>query len=240
MRYRASTAREEETEPQWTKQDTSGRFCAATLNIGGRNTNPVEFVLDGDESDVGAASIALGGKLFEAMTSDTAGPRALGAAEHEAVDSLLAELANGAEATASFPNQPTWARVYDEVRRDNPGLFNALNLATLQLGRPSPLEAPESCSEYRDTLDYIAGWHSWYREIDRSGKFWMEDGPKKAAKHGLAVGTAFCGLFIFDLLGLQGTKACFGPAPFRRVADFAKQLPFATFEGKHAAATRYF
>ena len=47
----------------------------------------VEFVLDGDESDVGAASIALGGKLFEAMTSDTAGPRALGAAEHGAVDS---------------------------------------------------------------------------------------------------------------------------------------------------------
>ena len=87
MRYRASTAREEETEPQWTTQDTSGGFCAATLNIGGRNTNPVEFVLDGDESDVGAASIALGGKLLEAMTSDTAGPHALGAAEHGAVDS---------------------------------------------------------------------------------------------------------------------------------------------------------
>ena len=87
MRYRGSTARAEETEPQWTKPDTSAGFYAATLNIGGRNTNPVEFVLDGDESDVGAASIALGGKLFEAMTSDTAGPSALGAAEHGAVDS---------------------------------------------------------------------------------------------------------------------------------------------------------
>ena len=154
------------------------------------------------------------------------------------VDSLLAELANGAEATTSLPNQPTWARVYDEVRRDNPGLFNALNLATLQLGRPSPLEAPESCSEYRDTLDYIAGWRAWYMEIDRGGKFWTEDAPKKATKHGLTVAAAFGGLFVFDLLCLEATKSCFGPAPFRRVAEFAKQLPFATFEGKHAAATR--
>ena len=156
------------------------------------------------------------------------------------VDSLLAELANGAEATASLPNQPTWARVYDEVRRDTPGLFNSLNLATLQLGRPSPLEAPESCGDYRDSLGYIAGWRAWYREIDRAGKFWTEEAPRKAAKHGLAVGTAFSGLFIFDLLCLQATKACFGPAPFRHVAEFAQQLPFATFEGKHAAAAQYF
>ena len=66
-------------------------------------------------------------------------------------------------------NQPTWARVYDEVRRENPPLFNALNLSTLQLGRPSPLEAPESCTKYQDSLDFIAGWRAWYREIDRGG-----------------------------------------------------------------------
>ena len=163
VRYRGSTAPAEEIEPlspQWTKPDTSAGFFAVTLNIGGRNTNPVEFVLDGDESEVGAESIALGGKLFEAMIADTAGPSALGDAERAAVDSFLAEL--GAEAVASLLNQPTWARVYDEVRRDQPGLFNALNLATLQLGRPAPLEVPESCSDYRDALDYIAGWRAWY------------------------------------------------------------------------------
>ena len=146
------------------------------------------------------------------------------------MDALLAELANGAKATASLLNQPTWARVYDGVRRDKPGLFNALNLATLQLGRPAPLEAPESCSDYRDSLDYIAGWRAWYSEIDRGSKFWTEDAPKKVAKNGLALGTAFSGLFIFDLLCLQAMKACFGSAPFRRVAEFARQLPFATFE----------
>ena len=45
-------------------------FCAVTLNIGGRNTNPVEFVLDGDESGIGAACTALGSQLLEAMGSD--------------------------------------------------------------------------------------------------------------------------------------------------------------------------
>ena len=48
MRYRGSTARAEEIEPlspQWTKPDTSARFCALTLNIGGRNTNPVIHVV---------------------------------------------------------------------------------------------------------------------------------------------------------------------------------------------------
>ena len=29
-------------------------FCVVSLNIGGRNTNPLEFVMDGDDSDVGA------------------------------------------------------------------------------------------------------------------------------------------------------------------------------------------
>ena len=231
MRYRGSTADAEETEPLSTKAgagtDIAGRFCAVTLNIGGRNTNPMEFMLEGDDSEIGTASVAFRDQLFDAMRSDTAGPGALGAKERSAVEALLAELANGAEQFASLLEQPTWARVYDAVRREKPELFNALNLATLQLGRPSPLEAPEACSEYRDALDYISGWGAWYRKIDRAGKFWTDDAPKKAAKHKLAVGTAFCGIFIFDLLCMQATKACFGPSPFRRVAEFAKKLPLA-------------
>ena len=41
VRYRGLTARTEETEPL--PPDKSGEFSAVTLNIGGRNTNPVEF-----------------------------------------------------------------------------------------------------------------------------------------------------------------------------------------------------
>ena len=54
------------------------------------------------------------------------------------------------------------------------------------------------CSEYRDDLDYIAGWRAWYTEIDREGTFWTEEAQKKASKHGLQVGNAFGGLFLFD------------------------------------------
>ena len=127
-----------------------------------------------------------------------------------------------------------------QVRRDMPGLFNALNLATLQLGRPSVLEAPDLCREYCDDLDYIAGWRAWYAEIDRAGKFWTEEAEKKSSKHGLKLGNAFGGLFLFDLLGVQVAKAVFGSSSFRRVADLASKLPFATFTGKHVAAARYF
>ena len=110
----------------------------------------------------------------------------------------------------------------------------------MQLGRPAALEDPGLCREYRDDLDYIAGWRAWYAEIDRAGKFWTDEAEKKASKHGLPVGNAFGGLFLFDLLGAQAMKAVFGSSAFRRVADFADQLPFATFAGKHAAAARYF
>jgi hypothetical protein len=230
MHYRGSTyEEEEEPAPSSTRVtpgrlDTPGGFCVVSLNIGGRHTNPAEFVLEGDDSEVGTVSAALGAQLFQAMSSDTVGPGALAAHERKAADSFLAELAllsrrqgSDGEVVASLMDQPTWARVYDLVRRDNPGLFNALNLATLQLGRPSVLEAPESCRAYRDPLDYVAGWRAWYMEIDRAGRFWTEEAPTKARKHGLTVGTAFSGLFLFDLLCLQATQACFGRSPFRDV-----------------------
>ena len=50
-------------------------FCAVTLNIGGRSSNPVEFEVEGDESNLGVACTALGEQLLEAMGSDTFGPQ---------------------------------------------------------------------------------------------------------------------------------------------------------------------
>ena len=72
--------------PRYTGPQMHDGFCALTLNIGGRNTNAVEFVLEGDASDVGVACKALGARLLEAMGSDTFGPSALGEAERRAVD----------------------------------------------------------------------------------------------------------------------------------------------------------
>ena len=58
---------------------------------------------------------------------------------------------------------------------------------TFQL-RPSALEAPESCREYRDDLEYIAGWRAWYKEIDRAGSFWTE--AEKKAKFAFSSGSS--------------------------------------------------
>ena len=76
MHYRGSTYEEEE-EPALSptrvtpgRLDTPGGFCVVSLNIGGRNTNPAEFVLEGDDSEVGTVSAALGAQLFQAMSSD--------------------------------------------------------------------------------------------------------------------------------------------------------------------------
>ena len=71
-------------------------FCVVTLNIGGRNTNPVEFVLEGDESDMGVACTAFGVQLLETMSSDAFGPGALREEERRAVYAALADLGSDA------------------------------------------------------------------------------------------------------------------------------------------------
>ena len=150
LRSRGSPAEEEEEEeslsPRWTEPDTNYRFCAVSLNIGGRSTNPMEFVLEGDESDVGTATAAFGVQMFEAMSSE--GPSMLGAAERSAVDSVLAELAHDAESwdgakdPAILLEQSTWARIYDLVTKSCRTLLKLL----ADLGFPcgSPLLAGHS------------------------------------------------------------------------------------------------
>ena len=56
--------------PKTTRPPALGGFSAVTLNIGGRSSNPVEFLQEGDESDLGVACTALGEQLLEAMGSD--------------------------------------------------------------------------------------------------------------------------------------------------------------------------
>ena len=47
------------------------------------------------------------------------------------------------------------------MKREKPGLFNALNLATLQCGRPAALEAPDACADFQSCVDYFHGWLEW-------------------------------------------------------------------------------
>ena len=111
------------------------------------------------------------------------------------------------------------------MKQEKAGLFNALNLATLQIGRPAVLEAPAICSHFQSAEEYLLAWRAWYMEIDRSGPFWQEDAGKSAAKKKLDLPSAFAGLLLFDLLCLSAARRMFAdigatrdsPVPFARV-----------------------
>ena len=48
-----------------------------------------------------------------------------------------------------------------QVRSEKPGLFNALNIATMELGRPSIIEAPTECAHFTSRDGYLQAWGSW-------------------------------------------------------------------------------
>ena len=86
----------------------------------------------------------------------------------------------------------TWATVYEHVRREKSGFFNALNLTSLKVGRPSPLEAPIECGHLSSGEEFFEAWIAWYQGIDDS-VLPAADSQKKAAKKGLSVPDAFAG-----------------------------------------------
>ena len=47
-----------------------------------------------------------------------------------------------------------------EVKREKEGLFNALNLTTLQCGRPAVLEAPDTCAHFQSAEAYLLAWRA--------------------------------------------------------------------------------
>ena len=91
-----------------------GWFCVASLNIGGRNTNSLEFILDGDDTDIGAEHASVMARMVEVMQIDTFGPGSLSAAERRGVESILSEL-EGSETFGKLLVEPTWTRVYEVV-----------------------------------------------------------------------------------------------------------------------------
>ena len=123
-------------------------LVAATLNIGGRNTNPLEFLLDGDSSEEGAAATKALNRAQEAMVDAECGPARMAESERavviETLDMIFEELQGDRNYIDELLNAATWANVYDQVRRERHGLFNALNLSTIKMQRPSVIIAFES------------------------------------------------------------------------------------------------
>ena len=54
---------------------------AVCLNVGGRNTNPLEFLLDGDSSEEGATATKMRNLAHEAMVDAECGPGAMASTE---------------------------------------------------------------------------------------------------------------------------------------------------------------
>ena len=132
----------------------------------------------------------------------------------------------------------TWATVYEQVRYEKSGLFNALNLASLKVGRPSPLEAPIECGHLGSSEEYLEAWIAWYNGIDES-VLPPGDLQKKAEKKGLSVPDAFAGLLAFDMLCLAAARYVFPERTLAKLAEVTRALPYATLSQKHAAAAEY-
>ena len=208
-------------------------------------------------SKEGASATKARVRAQEAMVDAECGPARMVSTERAIVDeiisSIISELGGDRKYFDALLSSATWADVYNQVRSDKPGLFNALNLTTLQLKRPSIIEAPTECAHFPARDGYLQAWGAWYKSLDRKSDFWTQDMKKKAAKKNIDRGTAFAGLLVFDLLGLAAAsrigvgntaipmaESLTRSAAFTVMAAIVETLPFATDRGKHNAAATYF
>ena len=67
-------------------------ISVVTLNIGGRNTNPLEFILEGDDSDIGQQVLRMNRRAQEAMVDAEYGPLAIPHAERALVNKILSSI----------------------------------------------------------------------------------------------------------------------------------------------------
>ena len=83
----------------------------------------------------------------------------------EIMSSIFLELGGNRKYIDGLLESTNWAEVYEKVRSESPGLFNALNLATLQLKRPSIVEAPADCAHFTTRNGYLQAWGDWYKSL---------------------------------------------------------------------------
>ena len=86
--------REERTSraPSRSVRSDRAEIPIVTLNIGGRNTNPLEFILEGDDSDIGQQVVQMGRRAQEAMVDAKCGPAAMPHAERALVNKILTSI----------------------------------------------------------------------------------------------------------------------------------------------------
>ena len=74
------------------RSPTEMKLKAVSLNIGGRNTNPIEFILEGDKSDTGELVVQMNRRGQESMVDAEYGPAVMPNAERAMVNKILASI----------------------------------------------------------------------------------------------------------------------------------------------------
>ena len=75
--------------PSRPAQSARAAIPVVTLNIGGRNTNPLEFILEGDTSELGEQVVQMNRRAQEAMVDAAYGPAAMPHTERALVNKIL-------------------------------------------------------------------------------------------------------------------------------------------------------
>ena len=78
--------------PSRPAQSARAVIPVVTLNIGGRNTNPLEFILEGDTSELGEQVVQMNRRAQEAMVDAAYGPAAMPHTERTLVNKILASI----------------------------------------------------------------------------------------------------------------------------------------------------
>ena len=74
------------------RSSTDMTLVAVSLNIGGRNTNPLEFLLDGDSSKEGLSATRARVRAQEAMVDAECGPARMASTERAIVDEIISSI----------------------------------------------------------------------------------------------------------------------------------------------------
>ena len=214
----------------------AGALRISTLNIGGRNTNSFEFLMAGDGSAIGQQWSVMYDAGMKAI-NDVGPAQTSGLAD--AVAEVLA-LAGDTDEAALIPSlmaKPTWAAVLAEATEAMPRVFNALNMASLGAGRPSPLERPDNV---KPEIALLEQWLAWLKVALPKHRPSWEDRIKRKTLPTLP--TCLAAMLLFDTMCEVAVKAMYASAKFgdamKAHVDFHAKLAFTSDAGKLSALMR--
>ena len=186
----------------------AGALRICTLNVGGRNTNSFEFLMAGDGSELGQRWSIMYETGMKAVASS--GPGGV-AGLSDAVAEVLALAGQPGEDAliASLLKKETWSTLLKEAKEAMPKIFNALNMASLGAGRPSPLERPENVNP---KIALLEQWLAWLKEtLPKQRAAWEERLRRKTLP---PLPTCLAAMLLFDAMCAVAMQAMHASAFF--------------------------